>query len=496
MLNLPVSEAVKHFLACGTVGSGKTTTIQLFLQSIAKRFRMGSERPEQLIVFDAKGDMIPRLEALGLKSDDPNFWIFNPFDTRGAVLDLGDAVQTPAMARYLSSILVPEERNSTAPYFFTTAQQIVYWIAVSLARIRRRTGKNWTLRDLLNALESRDRIAAITRHHERASHIIEQHFADERNFPGVLSHLQTRLGKFEEVAALWHTCKSGRIFSITEFLKSSAVLVLGHDPVLSESIWPMNAVLLQALTNEILREDEVTYPRHWFVLDEFRAMEDVRCVRTLLNMGRSKGASVLLGIQSVEGLYELYQEHAANEILGLCSTKTFFRSGGPVTAEWAERHFNKVRHVEQTVTETYGHEGSKSVQRQVQERSLFLPTMFLDLPFPVQGGTFKSISDIPCFRTTFITERPFDQLLAITIRPTKEEQKKASSPRTDPEEQILKPWEKAEIKAFCGKPRANKPPKKPPKADHEALPTKDATADRRAKQREASSDSTNPEPLP
>jgi hypothetical protein len=31
------------------------------------------------------------------------------------------------------------------------------------------------------------------------------------------------------------------------------VLVLGNDPVLRDSIWPINALLLEALTQEILR---------------------------------------------------------------------------------------------------------------------------------------------------------------------------------------------------------------------------------------------------
>lgn len=53
MRNLPVKEAAKHFLVCGAIGTGKTTTIDLFLQSIQSRFRLGRERPEQLIVFDA-----------------------------------------------------------------------------------------------------------------------------------------------------------------------------------------------------------------------------------------------------------------------------------------------------------------------------------------------------------------------------------------------------------------------------------------------------------
>ncbi len=132
MNNLPASEAVKHLLVCGTVGSGKTKSIQLFLQSIAPRFSSARSNPEQLIVFDAKGDMVQRLAKLGLKPTDENVYILNPFDSRGASWNLGEAITTPSMARYLASLLIPEESSTTAPYFPNTAREIVFWVALSL----------------------------------------------------------------------------------------------------------------------------------------------------------------------------------------------------------------------------------------------------------------------------------------------------------------------------------------------------------------------------
>ena len=471
--NIPHTEAVKHFLVCGTVGSGKTTVIQLFLQSIAPRFlgdysarevftgdqRLPSARrfivpdrsaPEQLVVFDAKGDMVVRLQAMGFDCSAGSFHILNPFDKRASTWNLSEAINTPAMARYLATLLIPEETTTTAPYFPDTAREILFWVALSLNHRRGKEG--WTLRDLLNAIESKERIAGVTQHLPRASRVVQQHLDDKRHFPGVLSTLATKLGKFEEVAALWHTNKNAKPFSVKRFLGEPGVLVLPHDPVLYESIWPINAIMLQALSNEILRGRETKTPRHWFVLDEFRAMGEVRCIRDLLNLGRSKGASVLLGIQSVEGLMEKYKENATNDMLSLCSTKTFLRVGGPFTAEWAERHFNKVRHIERSVTETSGVTSSTSVTYKVEERSIFLPAMFLDLPFPVRGGAFGAITDLPFLRTTLITDRMFDELLALKTDPSEEAEaaeRDGKFFREDPAEQIVKRWESKEVADFC-----------------------------------------------
>ena len=98
-------------------------------------------------------------------------------------------------------------------------------------------------------------------------------------------------------------------------MQRPGVLILGHDPVFKESLWPINAMLLKALTQEILRADETRQPRYWFVLDEFRVMEKVDCLRELLNLGRSKGAAVTLGTQSIDGLEEVYGEQGTNTLL-------------------------------------------------------------------------------------------------------------------------------------------------------------------------------------
>ena len=287
MRKLPVSEAPKHFVTCGMIGSGKTIAIQLYLQSIAPRFRAGHTPAEQLILFDAKGDAIPLLAALGLPPEAPNVWILNPIDQRSAIWDLGEAVQTPLMARHLASLIVPAEQQSNAPYFTDAARELVYAVVLALNAT---AGTAWSLRDLLCALDSRAHLTAVTAREPRAQVLAERILHDDRHSSGVLSTLGTKLGRYEQVAALWHTQRGARRFSLRHFLEHPGVLVLGNDPVLRESFWPINAIILQALTQEIPRRPNTFAPRYWFVLDEFRAMQRVDCVHDLLNLGRSKGA--------------------------------------------------------------------------------------------------------------------------------------------------------------------------------------------------------------
>ena len=328
---LPIGQATKHFVLCGMIGSGKAVAIQQFLQSIAPRFYADHTSPEQLIMFDARGDTIPLLAALGLDPAAPQVWILNPLDQRSVVWDIAEAVQTPPMARHLANLIMPGESQSNAPYFTDAARELVYAVILALNTI---AGSAWTLGDLLGALNSHERIAAVTARNPRAQVLAARILQDELHSSSVLSTLSTKLGRYEPVAALWQANHRRRRFSLQQFLQHPGVLVLGNDPALRESFWPIIALLLRALTQEILRRPNTFAPRHWFILDQFQSMPRLECIHHLLNLGRAKGAAVLLGIESLEGLSLIYGDHLANEILNQCAHKMFLRACGPKTAAY------------------------------------------------------------------------------------------------------------------------------------------------------------------
>ena len=469
MRNMPVAEAAKNLLILGAVGAGKTTAIHLFLQSLAPRFAAGQSIPEQLIVFDAKRDILPTLASYGLGPDQKNVWVLNPFDDRCAVWNLADAAQSPASARYVATALVPEEKESTAPFYATAARDLLTYVMWGL---QRRCGTRWSFRDLLCAADSPEHIAAITSHHPRGQRLAAAILNDERHALGVCSTLATKLGRFEEVAGLWHSRPSARVFSVPEFLRQPGVLVLGWDPVLNESLWPINAIILKCLTDEILRGPRRRAPRHWFVFDEFRAMGKVEAIHNLVNRGREKGASVLIALQSIEGLLEVYGDHAAKDILSACAQKTFLRLGDPDSAAWAERYFGMIRRTEPTVSETFGGGSGRSTtfQYKVEDRASLLASYFLNLPFTGPGRPYKAVHDVPWLDRTIITERPFDEINA--WRPLPPQDALAFVPRPDKEEETLKEWTPAERKFFGVKSTVARRPKRKRKR-RQSLPTRE-----------------------
>lgn len=448
MTRIPLSDACKHFLACGSVGAGKTTVIDLFTQSIAPRFQKGRSRPEQLIIFDSKGDAIPKLAANGLNVDDPdsNVWLLNPYDKRSAKWSISDAVKTPLMARHFASLLIPEEPNSHTPYFWKSSRLVVRAMMTAL------NGRNpeWELRDLIEGLSSYQRIRAIVSQNARAWRMAGAILEDKQHVHSVVSSIVSRIEAFEDVAALWQTAPSEKTFSIESFLKTSGVLVIGYDEVLKESFWPINALLLKALAKEILRSSETYLPRHWFVFDEFPALGAIDTIQDLVNRGRSKGASVLVGFQSVDQLYQIYTPSGANNLLEQFAFKTFCRIGGPNTGDWAERYFGKYRRNEHVLTQNFGPVYTYSIQHNIAERSIFLASYFMNLPATGPGKPLVTVNDVPSEGNTVIATRDFDEVAGWKIPPDFEAHPPLM-PRDEEKDQELELWDPVLVSLYCGR---------------------------------------------
>lgn len=447
--NLALREALSHFLIVGTTKAGKTAgVIKPILKSISPRFRPGRSRPERLVVGDVKGDIGPFLESLGFDPEDKHVWLLNPFDRRGVRWKISEAVQQPALAWHLACIIVPEEPNVTAPFFPDGARLLVF---AAILGLNAKCGTNWSFRDLLCALDSRGHIEAVAYHDKEGYAVAQCILKDRKHSPGVISSLATKIRKFSRVAALWEKNPSGRELTIPEFLSSSGVLILGQDPVLKDSLNPLNCLFLRALTDEILLSDETFEPTTWFVFDEYlstgRADTKDQTILDLLEKGRSKGVSVTLGIQSIAGMIDLYGEAKANSILGLCGHKMFLRLGDPQSAEWAERYFGKIRHATSSWSESWSRNGySHSVHTSVQDHPLLLSSVFQDIPFPALGRKLHAICDVPSIGGVSLASRSFSEIQSWfpEVR-----QNRRMFRMTNVKDQTLLPWSKEEAKRFC-----------------------------------------------
>ncbi|HQH29101.1 MAG TPA: type IV secretion system DNA-binding domain-containing protein, partial [Oligoflexia bacterium] len=108
----PSTAATAHFCIVGATGSGKTISIRLLMQSVLSR--INKCRGQRALVYDGKQDMLSILYGMGLDAD---IVLLNPFDVRSAAWDIAADITTPAAAQEIASILIPEDKNTTQPFF-------------------------------------------------------------------------------------------------------------------------------------------------------------------------------------------------------------------------------------------------------------------------------------------------------------------------------------------------------------------------------------------
>lgn len=106
-VRIPSSAAVTHFCVVGAIGSGKTLTIRMIMDSVLGTIGQGHD--SRALVYDAKQDMLPLLKAICPHAD---VLTLNPFDNRCVGWDMAKDITSPAVADHIASVLIPPGNES------------------------------------------------------------------------------------------------------------------------------------------------------------------------------------------------------------------------------------------------------------------------------------------------------------------------------------------------------------------------------------------------
>jgi Cdc6-like AAA superfamily ATPase len=290
------------------------------------------------LVYDAKLEVIPQLEGMGLRAP---IVVLNPFDKRSVAWDMAADITEPAIAKQIASIFIPDEKKASQPFFSDAARQLLEGVMVAFILTR---PQQWTLRDVLVALKSGTRLSAVLSSTPSTKDLVETYLSNERETKSIIATIATKLGPFDVVAALWDAAESK--VSLRDWLHSESILVLGNDEAYRSSLDVINQVIFKRIVELLLAQPATSMGRTWFFLDEVKEAGNLDALGRLMTKGRSVGASVVLGFQDVDGMYEAFGENQAKSILGQCATKLFLRLDSPETAKWAESVFGEYEAVE------------------------------------------------------------------------------------------------------------------------------------------------------
>lgn len=314
---ISIKREARHFLMFGGVGSGKTQTILPMMLAAQKR-------GDALFIYDNKGDFTAKLPDMpGVFKDKAGKVVHKtihpvilaPWDSRSAVWDVAADVGDKAAAREFSAALVPEAKSS--PMWSSAARQVLTGCLIELQQTKPGA---WGFRDLAGLCFR----GAIEEYQETMRRYFPEGLmavsASNVTSLGILINMQAFLSPVADLAEAWPEPMQDRRFSLRDWLKRErpirrVVIVQGNgrfEQLAQSFAKSLFTLAAQTITDPAVVGESRGRRRLWVFLDEFPQMGEMSRVAPMLEVGRSKGVRVVLGVQDVAQLKHIYGNERAS----------------------------------------------------------------------------------------------------------------------------------------------------------------------------------------
>jgi len=372
MESLPICDTPAHFFVVGGVGSGKTITLRLLMESVLPYIGLGFDH--RALVYDLMGTFTPILRDMGLRCP---LHVLNPLDQGGVAWDIAADVDSPCLAEQIAACLIPQDAST--PPFLTDAARLLL-AAVCLGLIKSSPGR-WTLRDVILAMRNRERLLSLLSRTPETGATVRSLLHDGRISMCVLQTLAAKLEPLEVVAASWD--KATEKLSLRHWLREESVMLLGDGPLFHTSMTLITPAMISILAHLGPTQKRSSLRRTWIFLDEISAVGRIGSLPALLQRDRSTGVCVAFSFRRLEEIHRLYGAEVAADLAAACSHRTALRADDLQTAKWAERQFG----------------------------SLFRPDELMALPLAGPKNGFTGFHQTPR-AGAHLTHKPWDWVLA------------------------------------------------------------------------------------
>ncbi len=359
---LPYSRETGGLLILGSPGSGKTQILWSMVDDLMKW-----DEEVKLFILDNKGDAVE-------KTHSATSILLAPWDDRSCCWNIAEDVVTELDAELLASsfIRLPDGDNAV---FGHGARIVLTGILVCLQKTH---GKKWGWTDLVNAIEwpVKTIIEQFEKYYPMGLKIIRE---DSKTSDSVLFNLVAEVAFIKHLAKAWPD--DTRAFSLRRWIKDDSTykkqLILQADkafPLISD---PLCTAVINLLAQLVLSPQlpDSKSRRIYFVLDEIAQIPRIEQLSNLCALGRSKGASVWLGVQDLDLLMKRYSKDEVNSLISMLSTKIVLRMGEGHGAEFASNLLGK-REVERSDFDAKG----KQINKRLETQQLVLPSELNGLP--------------------------------------------------------------------------------------------------------------------
>lgn len=423
----PFDGEFEHTLITGSPGSGKSVAIHKLIASIR-------ERGDRAVIYD------PELEYTAQHFDPDTDMILNPFDERSVswspFYDATDHVEWDRLAHGLF-----KEPKGGDPYWINTARSVFTWTCFMLKQRDRIV----TLETALNHLFGpTDRLLTLLEGTPAHEHL------ERSGGPRVASIKSVMV---EGVTPLIYLLGEGEAFSIRRWInqerRSPGILFLSAPETHADTLRPLLGFWSEIVVNALLSRKAEGVGLHptWVVLDEFPSLGRIDELAKGPNRVRKYGGAMVLGMQQISQVQEIYGKDMARTIMGQCLNKLVLRCGDSETAQTMSEILGERVMNRPTENTSYGANSLRdgvSISQREDKEAVYLPTDLMNLPslqgvirvtnkrksgpFPIAPIRFEP-DDLPAMAPGFVPRSGPDPVTAFIHRAKREAQMAASRPR-------------------------------------------------------------------
>ena len=372
----PGSEC-KHILATGSPGSGKSTAIKELLDQV----RSSGKRA---IVYDVSGEYISRYFR---KETDV---ILNPLDDRSVRWNLWEEITADTDYFSIGKSLFPPIGNDQ---FWSDAGATLF--AATAKKLKDVAPTNKSLYSYLCEKKIEDLMK-----------FLEDTAAGKLLDPKAGAMPSNLIATVVAKIGAWQHLKDAeagkRAFSIRRFIeddKTDSWMFISLKQDQMDTLRPLISLWCDIAANGILSLPPSRERRIWIVLDEVASLQKLNALGSVLERGRKHGCAVVLGLQSMPQLRDIYGRDGAAALASQPQTWIVLRSVEPETAKWLESALGEYETEEFKESVALGGGNARtgvSISQQERKKSLIMAGEIQSLPDLV--GYLKMPGDRPIYK--------------------------------------------------------------------------------------------------
>jgi type IV conjugative transfer system coupling protein TraD len=366
LATIPIPEGgwQQHAFVHGTTGTGKTQVMQAICDGIRRQ-------GDRAIVYDLHGSFVPYYYREGTD------FLLNPLDRRCSHWDLWADCLDDTHYDGLANALIPQPLGTNHDPFWVNGARTVF-VAAAKAMQQSDTRSIGALVDQLLRLSLSD-LSAILKDSDAGALVSPKAEKTALSIRGVLvaaiKSLRLLAAPGEKAA-----------FSVRHYIAATndpGWLFVTSRPDHHEGLRSLLTVWLDLVANSLLSLPADPNRRLWFILDELPSLYRLPCLESVLAQSRKFGGCVVLGMQSVHQLLQVYGTEYARAIVDLCNSRVFLRAPSQETALWGSRELGDGEWLEVQQGISYGANTMRdgvSINRQLRQKPAVAVSVLKNLP--------------------------------------------------------------------------------------------------------------------